>query len=93
MAHLDEYRYLSDKQHAFRKCHSCETQLTMAIDDWAKLLENQSQVDTFIFDFEKDFDTPPHELLKSRQFSYGIGGKTMKWINLLFCASDNSELL
>ena len=28
MAHLDEYKLLSDRQHAFRKGHSCETQLT-----------------------------------------------------------------
>ena len=75
MAHLDEQRLLSEKQHAFRKLHSCETQLITVIDDWAKILHNQGQVDTFILDFEKAFDTPPHELLKSKLFSYGIGGK------------------
>ena len=31
MAHLDEYKLLSDRQHAFRKGHSCETQLTTVI--------------------------------------------------------------
>ena len=40
MAHLDEYKRLSDRQHAFRKTHSCETQLTMVINDWAKILDN-----------------------------------------------------
>ena len=64
MAHLDEYKLLSDRQHAFRKEHSCETQLTTVINDWAKILDNRGQVDTFILDFEKVFDTPPHELLK-----------------------------
>ena len=59
MAHLDEHRLLSEKQHAFRKWHSCETQLITVIDDWAKILDNQGQVDTFILDFEKAFDTPP----------------------------------
>ena len=59
MAHLDEHIPLSEKQHAFRKWHSCETQLITVIDDWAKLLDNQGQVDTFILDFEKAFDTPP----------------------------------
>ena len=54
-------------------------------DDWAKILDNQGQVDTFILDFEKAFDTPPHELLKSKLFSYGIGGKTMKWIDVFLC--------
>ena len=70
MAHQDEYKLLllSDKQHAFRKRHSCETQLTTLINDWAKILDNGGQVDTFILDFENAFDTPPHELLKSKQF-------------------------
>ena len=47
------------KQHAFRKWHSCETQLITVIDNWAKILDKQGQVDTFILDFEKAFDTPP----------------------------------
>ena len=51
------------------------------INNWAKILNNQGQVDTLILDFEKAFDTPPHELLKSKLFSYGIGGKTLKWID------------
>ena len=73
MVHLDEYKLLSDRQHAFRKGHSCETQLTTVINDWAKIYANRGQC---ILDFEKAFDTPPHELLKSKLFSYGIGGKT-----------------
>ena len=85
MAHLDEYKLLSYRQHAFRKGHSCETQLTTVINDWAKILDNRGQVDTFILDFEKAFDTPPHELLKSKLFSYGIGGKTLKWIDYFLC--------
>ena len=52
---------------------------------WAKILDNRGQVDTFILDFEKAFYTPPHELLKSKLFSYGIGGKTLKWIDSFLC--------
>ena len=61
MAHLDGYKLLSDRQHSFnsfRKRHSCETQLTTVINDWAKILDNRGHVDTFILDFEKAFDTP-----------------------------------
>ena len=60
MAHLDEYKLLSDRQHEFRKGHSCETQLN----DWTKILDNRGQVDTFILDFEKAFDTPLMNSLK-----------------------------
>ena len=92
MSHLEKHKLLSDKQHAFRKWHSCETQLATVINDYAKILDNKGQVDTFILDFEKAFDTPPHELLKSKLFSYGIGGKTLKWINAFLCFRQ-SELL
>ena len=85
MAHLDEHELLSDRQHAFRKWHICETQMTTVINDWAKILDKKGQVDTFILDFEKAFDTPPHELLKSKFLSYGIGGTTLNWIKAFLC--------
>ena len=49
----------------------CEPELATVISDWAKILDNKGQLDTFILDFEKAFNTPPHELLKSKLFSYG----------------------
>ena len=76
---------LPDRQHPFKKRHSCETQMTTVINDWAKILDNRGQADTFILDFEKVFDTPPHELFKSKLFSYRIGGKTFKWIDSFLC--------
>ena len=33
-------------------------------------LDKKRQVDTFILDFEKAFDTPLDELIKSKLFSY-----------------------
>ena len=85
MAHLDEHKLLSDRQHAFWKRHSCETQFITVINNWAKILDDGGQVDTFILDFEKAFDTPPHELLKCKLDGYGIGGNTLKWIDSFLC--------
>ena len=85
MDQLDKYKLLSDREHAIRKGHSCETQLTTVINDWAKMLNNRGQVDTFILGFEKAFDILSHELLKSKLFSYGIGGKTLKLIDSFLC--------
>ena len=85
MAFLDEYKLLSDRQYTFRKRHSCETLLTAVINDWAQILDNGGPVDIFILDSEKAFDTPPHELLKSILVGYGIGGKTLKWIDSFPC--------
>ena len=74
---------LSDRQHAFRKNRSCETQLITVINDWAKILDAGGQVDTFILDFEKAFDSPPHDLLKCKLHGYGI--KTLVWIDSFLC--------
>ena len=43
------------------------------------------QVDTFILDFEKAFETLTHELLKCKLYGNGIGGKTLKWIDPFLC--------
>ena len=66
MARLDEYKLLSERQHAFRKEHSCETQFTTVINDWAKILDSRGQVDTFILDFERHLIHPLMDTLKAR---------------------------
>ena len=81
MKHLEEHSIITDRQHAFRKYHSCETQLCTIIDDWAKELDKGNQTDIFFLDFEKAFDTVPHELLKSKLHQYGITGKILGWID------------
>ena len=49
------------------------------------MLDNCGQVDTCILDFEKAFDTPSLKLLKYKLYGYGIGGKTLKWIDSFLC--------
>ena len=83
LARLDVHKILSDRQYAFRKNRSCETQLITVINDWAKLLDAEGQVETFILDFEKAFDTLPHKLLKCKLHGYGIKGKTLVWVDWL----------
>ena len=85
MTHFDKHGIITDKQHAFRKFHSCETQLCTVLNDWSRHLDNRKQVDIFILDFEKAFDTVPHELLKSKLHSYGASGSLLKWIDAFLC--------
>ena len=59
--------------------------MSVSINDWAKILDNGGQVDTFILDFEKAFDTPPHELLKSKLFGCGIGWEHTEMDRLFLC--------
>ena len=93
IAHLDEYKLLSDRQYAFRKGHSCETQLTTVKNDWAKTLDNRGQADTFILDFEKAFDNLFMNSSKTKLFSYGIGGKTLKWIDSFLCFRKQRDVV
>ena len=86
MAHLHEHRLLSDRQQACRKTQSCETQLITVTNDWAKSLDAGGQVDTFILDFKKIFNTPPQELLKYKLQGYGINGKTLVEIDSFLCS-------
>ena len=53
------------------------------------MLDEGGQVDTFILDFEKAFDTPSHELLECN--GYVISGKP-KYGLIPFCAIGNKGL-
>ena len=75
MAHQDEHRLLTEKQHAFRKWHICETQLITVIDEWAKILDNHGQVVTFILDFEKAFGTTLTNFSKTNCLAMELGEK------------------
>ena len=55
------------------------------------ILDNQGQVDTFILDFEKAFDTPPHELLKANCSVMELVGRQLNGLMPSF-AIDNKEL-
>ena len=39
------------------------------------------QIDVFILDFEKSFDTVPHKLVKTKLHSIGASKQTIKWID------------
>ena len=47
----------------------------------------------FILDFEKAFDTPPHEFLKCKFHRYGISGKTLVWVDSILCNRPQSVVI
>ena len=50
-----------------------------------KILDKGGQVDTFILERDGFGHSTPHKLLKSKLFGYGIGGKTLRWIDYFLC--------
>ena len=59
-AHFEKNNILTDVNHGFRKGFSCETQLTITVDDLARNSDEGSQTDVAILDFSKAFNTVPH---------------------------------
>ena len=79
--HLEESKILTDVQHGFRKRRSCETQLTITVDDLAQILNSTSgQADATLLDFSKAFDKVPHYRLCEKFAFYGIRGSPLNWI-------------
>ena len=80
--------------HKVNSCFSrnpCDTQLATMIDDWAKILHNQGQVDTFILDFEKKLLTLFHmNSLKASCSVMKLVGRHLNGLMLSF-ATDNKE--
>ena len=63
MSHFDSFNILTDYQHGFRKKRSCDTQLLLTINDLARGLDNNKQIDAILLDFSKAFDKVPKERL------------------------------
>ena len=80
MCHLKTFNILSSFQHGFRSKHSCESQLIITIEDLARNLDHSLQTDLQILDFQKAFDTVPHQRLLCKLDHYGIRCNIWKWI-------------
>jgi hypothetical protein len=103
MFHLEEHNVITDKQHAFRKHHSCETQLCLVIHDWARNIDKNKQTDIFILDFEKALDftssccilsaeiSSPIFVPKSLVYLYHFAISYSLWWNQLLCNRHNHQ--
>ena len=85
MSGLGEHKLLSDRQHTSRKSHSCETKLVIVTGQKSSTIEVRLIHLSYMITL---FDTSPHELLKNKLFSYGFGGKTIKWIDIFLCMNS-----
>jgi sarcosine oxidase/L-pipecolate oxidase len=77
---MERHNLFTTHQHGFRKGRSCVTQLIEVLDDWTKQLDNRNGIDTIYLDFQKAFDTVPHQHLINKLQSYDICGNILGWI-------------
>ena len=61
-------------------CRSCMTQLLETLEKWTDLLDQNFSIDVIYLDFQKAFDTIPHQRLLSKVHAYGIREKVYEWI-------------
>jgi hypothetical protein len=77
---MERHNLFTTHQHGFRKGRSCVEQLIELIDDWTEQLDNRNAIDAIYLDFQKAFDTVPHQRLINKLQSYGICGNILGWI-------------
>ena len=92
MYHLENNNILFANQFGFRKNHSCEPQLKLAVEDLAMNLDHGGQMDMIILDFSKAFDKVPHQHLISKLQFYGIKGSTIAWIKSWLTSRSQSVI-
>ena len=80
MSFLKANNILSDKQFGFRGGRSAVLQLLNVVDHWSKILDNGGTVDAIYCDFQKAFDTIPHNRLMHLLTFYGLPNPILSWI-------------
>ena len=71
---------LTDVQNGFRSKRSCEAQLFLTVDDFARAVDNKLQMNVAILDFAKAFDKVAHATLAHKLNYYGIRGHMLQWL-------------
>ena len=80
LSHLFTYSLISPYQFGFMPGRSCSTQLLQVLDYLTQHLDNGYCVDVIYLDFQKAFDTVPHQRLLQKLTSFDIHGNLLEWI-------------
>ena len=80
MTHLQVNNLICNEQHGFVSGRSCTTQLLETLDEWTEILDEGGSIDAIYTDFQKAFDTVPHQRLVRKLQTYGVSGYVLSWI-------------
>ena len=79
--HMIQNNHFAEEQHGFVPGRSCATQLLLVLEDWSKMLQGGTPIDTIYLDFSKAFDKIPHKRLVVKLAAYGIRDEVLGWIS------------
>ena len=78
-AYLETHKLLPDSQFAYRKQHSTEDALVLAVNRWSTARCKREFTGTVFVDMSKAFVRVKHERLVTVLFSLGIAGTAFEW--------------
>ena len=71
---------ISKKQHGFVPQRNCMSNLLICIEKWTNMIEYGLPIDIIYTDFDKAFDSVPHQRLLQKIKNLGIIGRSNTWI-------------
>ena len=80
MKFLSSKSLLSDDQYGFHKGRSTVVPLLLATHDWHKSLESKHQVTCISLDFNKAFDSVPHQALLNKLYHMQVPSLLIWWV-------------
>ena len=78
MSYLNSNEILTNKQFGFLRGRSTVLQLLIIVDKWTEILDGV--IDVLYCDFQKAFDTVPHNHLLELLSHYGINEPILSWV-------------
>ena len=78
--YMKENCLFSQRQYGFISGGSTVLQLINVLDNWTLGLDNGNYTDVIYMDFQKAFDTVPHNRLINKLDSYNIRNELINWI-------------
>ena len=80
MSFLSRNDLISTQQHGFVRGRSCQTNILLCLESWARMLDEGKSIDVAYFDYAKAFDKVSHRLLMIKLQAYGLDGKILAWL-------------
>ena len=78
--YMQSEKLFSHLHFGFLKGRSTSLQLLNIMNDWTSSIENGTFNDCIYLDYQKAFDTVPHNRLISKLYAYNLDARIIKWI-------------